>query len=126
MRASEAANVKKRWREQHDDVLFPDEVRLYLCFYTVPHARLLLVISCHLFTQLPSPAHPLMGRGANIISSSNHMGTFTNMEHCTLNDRRERLTLPGDAGGHTLRHSGSHALRQVPGPAKLAHQRLGP
>ncbi|CAL5218954.1 g706 [Coccomyxa viridis] len=26
MRASEAANVKKRWREQHDDVLFPDEV----------------------------------------------------------------------------------------------------
>ncbi len=28
MRASEAANVKKRWREQHDDVLFPDEVRL--------------------------------------------------------------------------------------------------
>ncbi len=56
MRASEAANVKKRWREQHDDVLFPDEVRLYLCFYTVPHARLLLVISCHLFTQLPSPA----------------------------------------------------------------------
>lgn len=33
MRASEAANVKKRWREQHDDVLFPDEVRLLSCFY---------------------------------------------------------------------------------------------
>lgn len=26
MRAAEVVNVKKRWREQHDDVLFPDEV----------------------------------------------------------------------------------------------------
>ena len=26
MKAAETANVKKRWREQHDDVLFPDEV----------------------------------------------------------------------------------------------------
>ena len=54
MRASEAANVKKRWREQHDDVLFPDEVGLCLCF-KLSHAKLLLVILCHLLTQTPPP-----------------------------------------------------------------------
>ena len=63
MRASEAANVKKRWREQHDDVLFPDEVRLQH-----PKLHMQASICHHLSFADPdtSTGRSFMGRDARI------------------------------------------------------------
>ena len=94
MKAAQIVDLKKRWREQQDDVLFPDEV-------IVPS-------SCTLWQ--PSVLRSVLCQ----------IGLST--QYWTL----QCLITSWSTDGYASRHSGTDALRQVPRPAELALQPLGP
>ena len=99
MKAAQIADLKRRWREQQDDVLFPDEVTVH-SLSALWQLSVLRSVLC-----LNAP-----GRTTLICQLSTEDGLIKN---CSTD-------------GHASGHSSTDALCQIPRPAKLALQPLGP